>query len=62
MASEVLETVNITEDGGLIKEILRRGEPDAFPSAGDEVTGVLVAKSLRHLDCTVDVDFCGPFP
>lgn len=46
MSTDVLEVVNVTEDGGIVKEILARGEPDAFPSSGDEVSGAWRAAPL----------------
>jgi hypothetical protein len=37
--SAVLERVDLTEDGGLVKEILKYGSGDLSPQKGDEVEG-----------------------
>jgi hypothetical protein len=38
----VLETVNVTADGGLVKQIYARGTPGTEPKTGDLVTGASV--------------------
>lgn len=46
----VIRTVNVTDDGGIVKEVLAEGIPDAFPSPGDEIVGAFVVLSHRVLE------------
>ena len=50
MADSVLERVNVTADGGVVKEIYQRGEEGVVPSAGDEITGSL-PNACSILEC-----------
>lgn len=45
--STVLETVDVTGDGGIIKEILKYGTGEDGPETGDEVEGVCVGADTR---------------
>ena len=51
--AEVLERIDLSFDGGVIKEVYRRGEEGKIPAAGDEVSGAwLQQPSLSASDRT----------
>jgi hypothetical protein len=41
--AEVLERIDLSGDGGVLKEVYQRGEEGQIPAAGDEVSGTTAA-------------------